>query len=236
MTTAAALRRPAAPLLPALALVALVLPGHVRLGWAALSCDSDPRARADPRAETGPPPRPGAAPHTSAQLANPSDYDGARPDATHPDEGLKGSGPRLVIHRKRGDVVERILGNTVAAPGDLIQVSYAAAGNRHGVIVSYDDRGVVTLHHPSAPQDAPRLQARGIATLEHAWELDRAATVERFIFVTAGDEPLEVDRVLYATTVVARHDPSVRSSTAPIPRLDLPVHWHQTTLTLHKQR
>lgn len=110
--------------------------------------------------------------------------------------------PHLVIHRKRGDEVERLGQGASARAGDLLQIAYVAAGHTHGVILSIDGAGVVTLHHPIAPeadttlpaapaQAAPAQAApgqaapvKGVIELAHAYELDDAPAYERFFFIT----------------------------------------------------
>jgi hypothetical protein len=111
--------------------------------------------------------------------------------------------PHLVIHRKRGDQVERLDRDATARAGDLLQIAYAAAGHTHGVILSIDGAGVVTLHHPGAPGGDTRLPApapapaapgkpapaRGLVELAHAYELDDAPAYERFFFITPARPP-----------------------------------------------
>ncbi|MEM6996237.1 MAG: hypothetical protein AAF721_37365, partial [Myxococcota bacterium] len=119
--------------------------------------------------------------------------------------------------------------DAVARAGDVLQISYVAAGNRHGVIVSLDDRGVVTLHHPSNPQGAPLLRGRGEQPLPFGYALDDAAGFERFVFVTSGDAALDVAAVVEAARATARA-PGADSNP-----LRLPSHWHQTSVTLAKE-
>ena len=141
---------------------------------------------------------------------------------------VKGLQPGLVIHRKRGHMIERLPPHAMAETGDLVQISYVAAGNRHGVILSMDDRGLVTLHHPADVDASTTLVARGEQPLPHAYQLDDAAGFERFVFVTSGDAPLDVATVIDAARATAHargaeHQP-----------LDLPSGWHQTSVTLAK--
>lgn len=141
---------------------------------------------------------------------------------------VKGLAPALVIHRKRGDAIERLPAHAMAQTGDLVQISYIAAGNRHGVILSMDDRGLVTLHHPADVDATTLLEARGEQPLPHAFLLDDARGFERFVFVTSGDVPLDVATVMDAARLTAHaagaeHEP-----------LALPSGWHQTSATLTK--
>jgi hypothetical protein len=141
-----------------------------------------------------------------------------------------GLAPHLVIHRKVGTEITRVDDGTLAHPGDIVQVSYVAAGNRHGVVLSVDGAGTVTLHHPKAASDPPALQARGEHPLGHAFELDGAPGFERFFLVTSGDTPTDVDRVLSAARSLAEAGPSV----ARVDPLSLPPAWRQASVILHK--
>lgn len=142
---------------------------------------------------------------------------------------IKGLVPRLLVHRQRNGRVEQLQDGDVAQAGDLIQMSYVAAGNRNGVIVSLDGRGVVTLHHPLAPDDAPTLVARGEHALDHAYELDDARSYERFVLVTAGDEALSPLVVIEAARRLAQQGTAARHSPLPLPQ-----RWRQVSITLRK--
>jgi hypothetical protein len=144
--------------------------------------------------------------------------------------GEPGLSPRLVIHRKAGRAIVRIDDGEVAHPGDIVQVSYVAAGNRHGVVLSLDGGGTVTLHHPRDRDDPPALQARGEQPLPHAFELDAAPGFERFFFVTSGDTPTDVGRVLDAARKLAAAGPAI----ARVHPLSLPSSWRQASVLLDK--
>lgn len=118
---------------------------------------------------------------------------------------LKGLAPHLVVHRKLGDVAERLRDGASVRPGDLLQLGYVAAEATHGVIVSLDGDGVVTLHQPEFGTLPTALAGDGRVDLPFAYELDAAAGFERFVFVTS-DAPLDVDAVLAAARAVARGD------------------------------
>ena len=141
---------------------------------------------------------------------------------------VKGLVPGLVIHRKRGETIERLPAQAMAQTGDLVQISYVAAGNRHGVIVSMDDRGSVTLHHPADVDADTSLRVRGEQPLPHAFVLDDASGFERFVFVTSGDVALDVATVMDAARLTAH---AAGAEHAP---LALPSGWHQTSVTLTK--
>lgn len=139
---------------------------------------------------------------------------------------VKGFGPHLVIHRKGVNGVERLASPARAHDGDLVQISYVAAGNRQGVIISIDDRGETTLHHPTHLDGSSSLIARGEQPLGHAYQLDDAAGFERFVFVTAGDQPVDARVVMEAAAQAhrdARGEP-----------LRLPSTWRQSSVVLTK--
>lgn len=122
---------------------------------------------------------------------------------------IKGLEPRLVIHRQAGDAAVELSEPATARPRDVLQVSYIAAGAAHGVILSLDGNGLVTLHHPAGTADSTALRQDGAIRLPQAYELDDAPRFERFIFITA-DAPLAVDTILAAAraiTVDPAHTP-----------------------------
>ncbi len=114
--------------------------------------------------------------------------------------------------------------------GDIVQVSYVAAGNNHGVVLSIDGSGAVTLHHPSNPDDQSRIEPRGSQPLAHAFQLDDAPAFERFFFVTSAAEPIDVETVLRAAEMLTVHDPSALASAD----LLLPERLSQSSILLRK--
>lgn len=143
---------------------------------------------------------------------------------------IKGLVPQLHLHRQQGEAIERLHDGSMAREGDLVQISYMAAGNHYGVVVSLDGSGVVTLHHPERPETRATLVAHGEHALDHAYELDDAEPYERFVFVTSGDEPLEPAVVVAAARSLAGHPDAARHSSLP-----LPERWQQSSITLHKR-
>ncbi len=101
---------------------------------------------------------------------------------------LKGSGPRLSLHRKIDNGSEQLHDGGIGRSGDLIQVRYHAAGRSYGAILSVDGNGAVTLHHPSVGDQAQLLQTAGLVSLAFSIELDDAPHWERFYFVTSHTE------------------------------------------------
>jgi hypothetical protein len=138
---------------------------------------------------------------------------------------IKGLEPRLVLHRQAGDAAVELSQPATAHPRDVLQVSYIAAGAAHGVILSLDGNGLVTLHHPAGAADSTALRQDGAVRLPQAYELDDAPRFERFIFVTA-DAPLAVDTIL-----AAARDLTVDPAHAP---LALPPGARQTSFLVEK--
>jgi len=65
-----------------------------------------------------------------------------------PGDRVKGLEPTLLLFRKTPEGSEPLKDGAAARAGDLIRIGYRAAGQRWGVIVSVDGRGVVTRHLP----------------------------------------------------------------------------------------
>jgi hypothetical protein len=124
----------------------------------------------------------------------------------------KGLVPHLVVHRKTKDASEILADHAPARRGDVLQLSYVPAGRPHGMVVSIDGRGSVTLHYPTSPRHATTLSREAEVALPSAYELDDAPDFERFFFVTS-DQPLDVARVLAA----ARRLTAAQPESAPLP-------------------
>ncbi|MGH1342110.1 MAG: hypothetical protein ACRBN8_11190 [Nannocystales bacterium] len=114
----------------------------------------------------------------------------ADPPAT---ERIKGDAA-IVLERKLGTRAEPLLSESRVSPGDTVQVSYRSGGWTHGVLVSLDGAGAVTLHFPPQAGDSTALQSGGTAVL-HAFELDDAPGFERFFFFTA-NRPLDAETIV----------------------------------------
>lgn len=134
--------------------------------------------------------------------------------------------PALYVFRK-GSGGEALADGAGASPGDLLQLAYDAGNRRHGVILSLDGNGAVTLHFPAEESGSTQLRRTGRTLLPRAYELDRAPRFERFFLITA-DGPLPVASVLAAARGLAAGDEAM---TAP---LDLPGGWGQVSLLVRK--
>lgn len=140
---------------------------------------------------------------------------------------VKGLEPRLLVHRQGAEAPEPLTDGASVAEGEVVQLAYLAAGHSHGVILSLDGRGTLTLHAPEAGRGSVPLAPSGTHPLPRAYALDDAPDFERFFLVTA-DAPFSLEEVLAAARALAgRPD----AHTAP---LSLPPSYTQTSFTLEK--
>jgi hypothetical protein len=133
------------------------------------------------------------------------------------------------LYRQTAAGSETLADGAVAHTGDVIRVGYRAAGRTHGVIVSIDGRGAVTMHLPTDGDRAAALDRGATVLLDHAYELDDAPRWERFYFIT-GATPFSVAPVLDAARRAATTPAYV--STA---RLTLPAGLDQSAFSLQKE-
>ena len=150
------------------------------------------------------------------------------PDRLDEDTRMKGLAPRLEVHRSHGGTgAEELREGAVARAGDLLQLSYVAAGRRYGAVVSVDGRAIVTLHWPEEGGPAAPLAQSGAVPLPHAYLLDDAPAFERFFLVTA-DSPFDSATVVEAARRLAA---AGRARQDPLP---LPAGLDQRALLLVK--
>ena len=140
---------------------------------------------------------------------------------------VKGLQPHLLLHRQEGERAVPLAEPAEARAHDRLQVSYVAGGAAHGVVLSIDGSGVVTLHAPTDPAGPTALQQDGAVTLPQSYELDAAPGFERFIFITAA-EPIDVRRVEAAARALAR------APDAALAALPLPPAWSQRSFLVRK--
>lgn len=134
----------------------------------------------------------------------------------------KGSGaPALLLY------LDAPLGPALVPPGaelragDVVQLAYLSGGHSHGVIVSVDGAGGVTLHHP---RQGAGVLSEGEAVLPDAYRLDDAPRFERF-FLVVDDAPVEVAPVLAAARALAVGDaPRTARLGVPQAQAELLVH------------
>ncbi|WP_375755353.1 ActD-like protein [Corallococcus exercitus] len=169
--------------------------------------------------------RPGAS-SQEQEARDPWSATGSTPGVLEPTRS-KGLQPRLDVHRQAATRTERLTDGAPAQAGDVVQLSYTAAGHAHGVILSVDGRGTVTPHLPAPGDTSAPLERSGTHLLPRAYELDDAPGFERFFLITA-DAPFELDGVMAAARVLAA---SPEARTAP---LTLPTGLGQTSFLLEK--
>lgn len=136
---------------------------------------------------------------------------------------LKGD-PQLIIHRKHRDTVTQLGRGDSAKAGDLLQLSYVAGSASHGVILSIDGRGAVTVHFPegdavsgsgSSGTQGQQLDKRGAVQLAHSYELDDAPAFERFFFITA-NRPIDLAEVMRQAEALAAEPERARIAMLPL--------------------
>jgi hypothetical protein len=112
------------------------------------------------------------------------------PNGVRPVDVVRAKGdPMVFVHRQQGRGEPEKLGEgDEVSEGDVLQVSYTAAGAEFGAIFSVDGRGTVTWHLPSNGHRATRLQEGAGVPLDHAYEIDDAPRFERFVLVTGPDD------------------------------------------------
>jgi len=138
-------------------------------------------------------------------VVNRGEPDGGKPAVVDTGFGDRSKGdPALTVFLRRGPDAQELRDGDAARKGDVLQLSYTAAGRGFGVIVSIDGGGTVTLHYPEEPLSSTAL-GTGINALPHSYELDAAPRFERFFFLTS-DRPIDVESVLARARALA-HDP-----------------------------
>jgi hypothetical protein len=126
------------------------------------------------------------------------------PDTLLEETTAKGLAPSLELYLPGADGPVPLAPDATLRAGDVIQVGWQAGDATHGVIVSIDGSGSVTLHFPQRPGD-PTVLPTGGHHADHAFQLDDAPAFERFFFVTAR-EPIDAASVVAAAETLARGD------------------------------
>lgn len=140
---------------------------------------------------------------------------------------LKGQKPQLSIHRMGGKGPEPLRPGDEIRKNDWLQLSYRAAGQRYGVIVSLDGNRTITRHLPLRGDEAVSLQQGGNVSLSSSYQLDDAPDFERFFLITS-DKPFSVEMVVKAAEAL-----SLRTSSA-LDDLPLPPSLDQRAFLLRK--
>jgi hypothetical protein len=149
-------------------------------------------------------------------------------DQPGPDTPKGGGGPpKLRVYRQRAGGFERLNTGVVARKGDRLQVGVVSDHPEHGVVVSIDGRGEVTVHWPTHPGEQTDLRP-GEQRLPTAYELDDAPNFERFFLVTTEKDPTDVSTVVHAAEALAA------SGTAQEGRLAVPPGYDQSSFVVRK--
>ena len=135
---------------------------------------------------------------------------------------------QLLVYRKIQDKVEIMTDGKRASTGDLLQLAYVTAEETHGVILSIDGRGLVSLHFPGETGGSTVLELNKQFLLKNAIELDDAPGFERFFFLTSGS-PIDVDAVLKKV-----RDQAEDAEFVKIRELDLPESLQQYSILILK--
>jgi hypothetical protein len=98
---------------------------------------------------------------------------------------VKGAGTRIYVYRKNNSSAELLTGTRRVHEKDLLQIAYYSEEDTHGIILSLDGRGTVTLHYPAPPSTNTRIEKNRRILLPSSYELDDAPGFERFILVTS---------------------------------------------------
>jgi len=107
--------------------------------------------------------------------------------------------PAVRVYQRTARGAETVQRGEVFHEGAELQLGYVSE-HSHGVLLSVDGRGVVTVHMPDGDDTSMK---PGIHTLDHGYQLDDAPRFERFFLVTS-DEPLDVGRTVEAARAVGR--------------------------------
>ena len=137
--------------------------------------------------------------------------------------GVKGgdAAPALLVFRQGGDGAP-LADGSAARPGERLQLAYIPGKAAHGVIVSIDGGGGVTLHCPEREDGGTDLRPGGRTLLPRSFELDEAPRFERFFFVFSG-APLAVADVPSAARTLAASGGSALPAPLALPRGRGPV-------------
>jgi anti-sigma factor RsiW len=128
---------------------------------------------------------------------------------------IKG-GAELAIFRRTTSGSEPVESGDLVRAGDVLQLSYKAGPQSHGVILSVDGRGGVTLHFPEAANLPTQLEPRDLTALPHGYQLDDAPSFERFFFVSS-KKPIDVAQVLAAARSLSTNPVQAANAELPLP-------------------
>jgi hypothetical protein len=133
------------------------------------------------------------------------------------DDRVKGLRPSLLVYRRTDRGSETLADGASVHPGDVVRLGYAPADRTHGVILSIDTRGTVTVHLPTAGNQAAVLAHERVNLLDTAFELDDVPGWERFYFI-ASDTVFEVAPIVDAVRRTGASASDVRRNALSMPR------------------
>jgi hypothetical protein len=136
--------------------------------------------------------------------------------------------PKLRVYRQEAKGVERLGAGAVARSGDVIQLGVLPNDATHGMVLSIDGRGTVTVHLPPGGQGSTEL-GKGEIQLPRGYELDDAPEYERFFLVSTNHGAVDVEGITRLAQRLAR---SGDARTRP---LALTSPYDQTTFLLRKE-
>jgi hypothetical protein len=146
------------------------------------------------------------------------------------EESLDFSKTQILIYKKSDDEIKLLSNGGQARAGDLLQLAYVPAGKTHGVIISVDGNGIVTLHLPESKNGATLLGQETKNPLSSAYQLDDAPDFERFFFITAMTE-IDVSSVLNEAEGLA-----LSPGSAKFANLELPNSYDQFSVLINKEK
>ncbi len=141
----------------------------------------------------------------------------------------KGQRPHLNIYRQLNGDAELLEPEAMVNRRDSLQVSYVAADQEYGAIVSLDGRGVVSLHYPENSNADNSLDTQGESFLSYSYVLDDAPDFERFFFITS-QQDFDVDNVIQSIQELAAD-----SNNGETGMPDLPDHINVQSYILNKE-
>jgi anti-sigma-K factor RskA len=143
-------------------------------------------------------------------------------------EEMDMSKTQLLVHRKRNDRIELLKNGARGKAGDLLQLAYIAAKQSHGVILSIDGNGNVTLHFPDKENNPTSLEQDKKILLPNAIELDNAPGFERFFFITSSVE-INIGEILNKAGILANNPGRAKKE-----NMDLPENVNQYSFIIIK--
>lgn len=116
---------------------------------------------------------------------------------------LKGLAPHLIVYKKTADQVKQLRNGDNVHSGELLQLSYVAAGEKFGAVFSIDGNGLLTLHHPARPNKMAKLVSGKQVILPNAYELDSSPNFETFYLITS-DTAVEISTIIESLKAQAK--------------------------------